>query len=48
MRLIVRFVLAAQMFEYGMTKVIPTQFIPPALTTLVSPVGDAWPVAGQN
>ena len=39
-RLIVRFVLAAQMFEYGMTKVIPTQFPAPSLETLVTPVGD--------
>jgi hypothetical protein len=39
-RLIVRFVLAAQMFEYGMTKVIPTQFPAPPLETLVTPVGD--------
>jgi hypothetical protein len=33
-------VLAAQMFEYGMTKVIPTQFPAPSLETLVTPVGD--------
>lgn len=39
-RLCVRFVLAAQMFEYGMTKVIPTQFPAPSLETLVTPVGD--------
>ena len=39
-RLGVRFVLAAQMFEYGMTKVIPTQFPAPSLETLVTPVGD--------
>jgi hypothetical protein len=39
-RLFVRFALAAAMFEYGMTKVIPTQFPPPSLETLVTPVGD--------
>ena len=39
-RMCVRFVLAAQMFEYGMTKVIPTQFPAPSLETLVTPVGD--------
>jgi hypothetical protein len=39
-RLFVRLALAASMFEYGMTKVIPTQFPAPSLTTLVTPVGD--------
>jgi len=39
-RLIVRFALAAQMFEYGMTKLIPVQFPAPSLTTLVTPVGN--------
>jgi hypothetical protein len=39
-RLFVRFALAAAMFEYGMTKVIPTQFPSPSLDTLVTPVGD--------
>ncbi len=39
-RLFVRFALAAAMFEYGMTKVIPTQFPAPSLNTLVTPVGD--------
>ena len=39
-RLYLRFVLAAQMFYYGMAKVIPTQFPPPALVTLVRPIGD--------
>ena len=38
-RLSVRLVLAAALFEYGMTKVIPTQFPAPPLTTLVTPVG---------
>jgi hypothetical protein len=38
-RLVVRFALASQMFFFGFAKVIPTQFIPPALTTIVSPVG---------
>jgi uncharacterized membrane protein YphA (DoxX/SURF4 family) len=39
-RLFVRFGLASQMFEYGMTKVIPTQFPSPSLETLVTPTGD--------
>jgi hypothetical protein len=39
-RLFVRFALAGAMFEYGMTKLIPTQFPPPSLETLVTPVGD--------
>ena len=39
-RLFIRFALASQMFEYGMTKVIPTQFPAPSLDTLVTPVGD--------
>jgi uncharacterized membrane protein YphA (DoxX/SURF4 family) len=39
-RLYLRFALAAQLFYYGMAKVIPTQFPPPALVTLVRPVGD--------
>jgi len=39
-RLFIRFALAASMFEYGMTKVIPTQFPRPPLNTLVTPVGD--------
>lgn len=38
-RLFVRFALAAQMFYYGIAKVIPTQFPPPSLVTLVEPVG---------
>ena len=38
--LAVRLVLAASLFEYGMTKVIPTQFPEPPLTALVTPVGD--------
>ena len=38
-RLGLRFVLAAQMFYYGMAKVIPTQFQAPSLVTLVQPVG---------
>jgi hypothetical protein len=33
-------VLAASLLEYGMTKVIPTQFPPPPLTALVTPVGE--------
>jgi hypothetical protein len=39
LRLALRFVLAAQMFYYGMAKVIPTQFQSPSLVTLVQPVG---------
>ena len=39
--LFLRFALAAQMFYFGMAKVIPTQFVPPALTTLVQPIGNA-------
>jgi len=38
-RLLLRLVLAAQMFYYGMAKVIPSQFPPPGLVTLVEPVG---------
>ena len=39
-RLAVRVVLAASLLEYGMTKVIPTQFPSPPLTALVTPVGE--------
>src|SRR5215471_9571113 len=39
-RLFIRFALAASMFEYGMTKIIPTQFPRPPLNTLVTPVGN--------
>jgi hypothetical protein len=38
--LAVRVALAASMIEYGMTKVIPTQFPAPPLTVLVTPAGD--------
>jgi len=38
--LFLRLALAASMFEYGMTKVIPTQFPKPTLNTLVTPVGN--------
>jgi hypothetical protein len=38
--LAVRLVLAASLVEYGMTKVIPTQFPAPSFSTLVTPVGD--------
>ena len=38
-RLFIRFALAAQMFDYGMAKVIPTQFPAPSLVTLVEPLG---------
>ena len=40
LRVVVRLVLAASLLEYGMTKVIPTQFPSPPLTALVTPVGD--------
>ena len=39
-RLFVRLALAAQMFYYGMAKIIPTQFPAPSLVTLVEPVGN--------
>ena len=39
-RVILRFAVAAEMFYFGMAKVIPAQFPPPALVTLVQPVGD--------
>ena len=38
--LAVRLALAASLLEYGMTKVIPTQFPAPPLTALVTPVGE--------
>lgn len=38
--LAVRALLAASMLEYGMTKVIPTQFPAPPLTALVTPAGE--------
>src|SRR5262249_35631810 len=40
-RVFLRFSLAAQMFYYGMAKIIPTQFPPPGLVTLIEPVGSA-------
>ena len=39
-RVFLRFALAAQMFYYGMAKIIPTQFPPPSLVTLVESVGN--------
>ncbi|HEY2384681.1 MAG TPA: hypothetical protein VGK48_26190 [Terriglobia bacterium] len=39
-RLFIRLALAASMFEYGMTKIIPVQFARPTLNTLVTPVGN--------
>src|SRR5678815_5711269 len=39
-RVFIRFALAAQMFYFGMAKILPTQFLPPALTTLVQPIGN--------
>jgi len=39
-RLCVRLGLAAQMIEYGMTKVIPNQFEAPSLDILATPAGD--------
>jgi len=38
--LFLRLALASQMFEYGLTKVIPNQFRMPPLVTLVQPVGN--------
>jgi uncharacterized membrane protein YphA (DoxX/SURF4 family) len=38
-RLVLRFVLAGQLFYYGMAKVVPSQFQAPSLVTLVQPVG---------
>jgi hypothetical protein len=35
-----RFAVAAQMFYFGMVKIIPTQFPAPSLVTLVAPVGN--------
>ena len=42
-RLFLRFGLAGQMFYFGMAKVIPTQFPPPSLVTLVEPLGNLSP-----
>ncbi len=42
-RLFLRLALAAQMFYFGMAKVIPAQFPPPALVTLLKPVGNLAP-----
>lgn len=39
-RVFIRFALAAQMFYYGMAKIIPSQFPPPSLVTLVEPTGN--------
>ena len=39
-RVFIRFALAAAMLEYGMTKVIPTQFPAPSLEALVTPTGN--------
>jgi uncharacterized membrane protein YphA (DoxX/SURF4 family) len=39
-RVFIRFAMAAQMFYYGMAKIIPTQFPPPSLVTLVESVGN--------
>ena len=44
-RLAIRLALAASLLEYGVTKIIPTQFPPPPLTALVTPVGDMTPSA---
>ena len=38
-RLAVRMILAASLLEYGLTKILLTQFPTPPLTTLVTPVG---------
>lgn len=42
-RQVLRFALAAQMFYFGMAKVIPTQFPPPGLVTLLKPFGNLAP-----
>ena len=53
-RLLLRLALAAQMFYYGMAKVIPSQFPPPGLVTLIEPVGASslsdllWTVVGAS
>jgi len=39
-RLLLRLALAGQMFEYGLTKVIPNQFGAPSLNILATPAGD--------
>jgi uncharacterized membrane protein YphA (DoxX/SURF4 family) len=39
-RVFIRFAMAAQMFYYGMAKIMPTQFPPPSLVTLVESVGN--------
>jgi hypothetical protein len=39
-RLFLRLLLAAQMFEYGITKIIPNQFESPSLIVLLTPAGD--------
>jgi uncharacterized membrane protein YphA (DoxX/SURF4 family) len=39
-RLFIRFGLAAQMFEYGITKIVPNQFAAPSLNILATPAGD--------
>ena len=39
-RLFIRLGLAAQMFEYGMQKIIPNQFAAPSLNILATPAGD--------
>jgi len=50
----IRFALAAAMFSYGIAKVIPTQFPPPALDRLVesygasSPMGILWSFMGAS
>jgi uncharacterized membrane protein YphA (DoxX/SURF4 family) len=43
LRLVLRLALAAQMFYYGMAKVVPSQFPPPGLVTLIEPVGASSP-----
>jgi hypothetical protein len=40
----IRFVLAAAMLQYGIAKVIPTQFPPPPLDRLVQTYGDSSPM----
>jgi uncharacterized membrane protein YphA (DoxX/SURF4 family) len=42
-RLFVRLALLSQMFYYGMAKVVPSQFPPPSLVTLLQPIGSMSP-----
>lgn len=43
-RVYLRFALAMAMISYGSFKVIPSQFVPPALDRLIQPFGDSSPM----